>query len=85
MLDLFGKGYVIDHCIQAAKNEHKEILFRSYISDLLKAMAESNGVVVNYRYAEIILPKAKDNRTGDEVALDVIKRAGLKVKENDTI
>ena len=76
---------MIDHCIQAARHEHTEVLFRSYISDLLKAMAESNGVIVNYRYAEIILPKAKDNRTGDDVALDVIKRAGLKVKENDTI
>lgn len=59
--------------------------FRNYVSDLLKAIAERHEITVDYRYSEIINPKKKDNRTGDEIALEVIRNAGLRIKGNDTI
>lgn len=34
---------------------------------------------MNSRYADIISQKTKDDRTGAEIAADVIKRAGLEV------
>lgn len=42
------------------------------------SIAESMGVQVNARYAELIRPRERDERSADEIALDVIKRAGLK-------
>lgn len=32
------------------------------------------------RWIDLIEPKAADNRTGDEIAAEVIKNAGLKLK-----
>lgn len=59
--------------------------FKIYVADLLKSVAEFCGAEVNYRYADIISVREKDTRTGDEIALEVIQKAGLKVKEDDTI
>ena len=57
----------------------EEKVYRSYTGDLLKTIAESIGATVNYRFIELLEPP-KDEKTGDEIALEVIKRAGLKVK-----
>lgn len=39
----------------------------------------SGGNYMTSKYADVIYPKAKDNRTGDEIAADVIKQAGIEV------
>ena len=59
-------------------------IYQTYVTDSLKAIAENTqryagGVVLQKRYVEIINSKPPDNRTGDEIAADVIKKAGLKV------
>ena len=57
----------------------RETAFRLYVSDSLYYSAR-NQMLVN-RYSEMIVKKkAKiDNRSGEEIAADVIKRAGLVV------
>lgn len=52
-----------------------------YTADLLKAIAESVGATVNSRYSDLTDFETKDERTGDEVAYEVITKLGLKVKQ----
>ena len=40
----------------------------------------SGGNYIKARYIDVIEPKKADNRTGDEIVEDIIKRAGLVVK-----
>ena len=62
---------------------YEEKLFRSYVSDLLKILVEGKTATVNYRYADLIeQPKQEEEKTADEIAIEVIKRAGLKGKSN---
>lgn len=57
----------------------RETAFRLYVTDTLYYSAR--GQILNQRYADLINIKteAKDNRSGDEIAADIIKRAGLVV------
>ena len=55
------------------------------MTDCLKLIAEntaniSRGQYMKLRYYDIIQPAKVDNRTGDEIVEDIIKRAGLVVK-----
>lgn len=57
---------------------------RLYITDALKAIAENTsnfagGCKMQIRFADLLDGKAHDERTAQEIADDVIKRAGLKV------
>ena len=56
-----------------------------YVTDCLKLIAEntaniSRGQYMKSRYYDIIHRAKVDNRTGDEIVEDIIKRAGLVVK-----
>ena len=37
------------------------------------------GSYITVKLADIINPKTVDNRTGEEIAADIIKRAGIEV------
>lgn len=59
--------------------------YRIYVTDALRVVAENtarfaSGNYIKARYADMIEPKKQDNRTGDEIVSDIIKRAGLVVK-----
>lgn len=59
--------------------------YRVYVSDTLRIISENTarfggGVYTKQRYYDVINPPKVDTRTGDEIAADIIKRAGLKVK-----
>ena len=54
LLDLFGRTYVLEHCINAVREDTEIKAFRLYVTDLLKSIAESFGAEVRYRYADII-------------------------------
>lgn len=65
------------------KDSELDIL-RHYVANGIRLIAENTAKVVggNYltvSYEEIIHPKPKDERTGDEIAADVIRGAGLKI------
>ncbi len=59
------------------QKEQEELAYRIYMTDAMKALCN-----INLRYADILAHrrKPKDNRSGEEIAADVIKRCGLVVK-----
>lgn len=85
LLELIGKGYVIEHCVSLFNRRQKEQIYRNYVTDTLKMINDnltkiSGGQYMKTRYAELVEPQLKDERTGDEIAIDIIKRARLKFK-----
>lgn len=58
--------------------------YRIYLTDSLYYMARQKGLVK--RWIDIVQPPEMDNRSGDEIAADVINRIGLTWrKDDDTI
>lgn len=90
LLELMGSGYVIEHCVATFSEYCKEQAFRIYMADGVKCISESvanylGGSYLQGRYAEIIRGDdyADESATGDEIALDVIERAGLIIVRGD--
>lgn len=83
MLDLYGREYVITHAVAEINERAEARRYRAYITDALMVMTENTAKFVGGSYVKTRWLKDKeleDERTGDEVALEVIMRAGLKVK-----
>ena len=82
-----GSGYVIEHCVSAFRKSEEEKAFRGYLSDAAMAISRntsaltSEGQMLTIRFAEAMGWVHEDDRTGDEIAVDIIIRAGLKVTE----
>ena len=58
--------------------------YRIYIADCLRIISENTakiggGSYLTAKLADIINPKPVDNRTGEEIAADIIKQAGIEV------
>ena len=64
------------------KKEQQEMLFRVYVAEGIKVLTENTGRGITTHYTDLISPKPKDNRTGEEIVADVVKRCGLVVKDN---
>ena len=65
---------------RAKWREYQDSLaYRIYITDSLQAYAQ--GKYLTKRFADMILPHKTDERTGTEIALDVIAKAGLKMEK----
>lgn len=54
---IFGKGYVIEHCISLFKEEQETEAYRIYTTEMLSSIARFLGVQVNMKYYDIIHPK----------------------------
>lgn len=72
-----ARGYIaaLPHIVRRQENE---IVYKAYISDSLWAQGE--GKRQQKRWAEIIERKPQDTRTADEIIMDVIRKAGLRLK-----
>lgn len=46
MLELFGRGYVIEHCISTLKSNNELKSFKVYVTDALMAIAENTTHLV---------------------------------------
>ena len=66
-------------------NQHqRDLAYRIYVSDCLRIISENTakvggGSYITAKFADIINPKPVDNRTGEEMAADIIKLAGIEV------
>jgi hypothetical protein len=80
MLELLGSDYLVEHVLEKYNEERKESAYRAYTSDMLMAIAESMGATVESRYVDLIEPGQPEEMDADEIALDIIERAGLKVQ-----
>ena len=50
-MEIFGRGYIIEHCISAFKVSQEEKLYKVYMSDLLRAQFKDNSIP---RYYDLI-------------------------------
>ena len=83
---MFGRGYVVEHCVAFFQAEKDRKTYRCYIADLMKVTAEMSARAAGYEltvqsYRDIIGLAPVDDRTGDEIAEDIIRRAGLRTSE----
>ena len=66
-------------------NQHRrDLAYRIYVTDCLRMVTEnaakmSQGSYTAARFYDIINPKPVEKRTGEEIAADIIKRAGIEV------
>lgn len=79
MVDLMGSGYVVDHCISAFSERQERRNFETYITDVGAALINMWTKDKYPRYYDLIHPQKEDNRSGEEIAADIIARHGLKV------
>ena len=66
-------------------NQHqRDFAYRIYVTDCLRMATEntakmSQGAYTAARFYDIINPNPFGNRSGNEMAADIIKRAGIEV------
>lgn len=79
MLDLIGRGYVIEHCITSFKNKKQNEAYKIYMSDamftLVNGYGKTHGAsdnLIKERYIEIIAPPKENVK--EETAEDIINR-----------
>lgn len=79
LLELFGSGYVIDHCVAAINAEQQEECYRVYVTDMLANIYNGLGGSCKTRYYNILHPAPVDTRSAEEIVAENNKRMGLKV------
>ena len=66
------------------QSQQRDLVYRIYVTDCLRIISENTakmggGSYITAKFVDIINPKPVDNRTGEEIAVDIIKRAGIEV------
>ena len=72
------------YAIARYQSQQRDLAYRVYVSDCLRIISEHTaqmcvGSYITVKLADIINPKPVDNRTGEEIAADIINRAGIEV------
>lgn len=83
-MDFLGRAYILDHCVEEWRREMENRSYQIYVTDSLRTISENTaktvrGSYLKDRWADIVVPKPKDKRSGEQIAADVIKNAGLKL------
>lgn len=65
-----------------------DTVYRTYTADALRTISENTaryggGSYVTARYYDLIHPKPVDTRSGDEIANDILVRAGVTITGGD--
>ena len=72
------------YAIARYQSQQSDLAYRIYVSDCLRMISENasscgGGPYMAVKFEDIINQKPADNRTGEEIAADIIKRAGIEV------
>ena len=72
------------YAIARFQSQRRDLAYRIYVADCLRIISENTakvggGSYITAKFADIINPKPEDNRTGEEIAADIIKVAGIEV------
>ena len=72
------------YAIARYQSQQRDLADRFYVSECLRMIGEntakvSGGSYMTAKFEEIISPKPADNRTGEEIAADIINMAGIEV------
>ena len=73
-----------DFCISLFQKEQEDKAVKIYYAECLRIISENTakmggGSYITVKLADIINPKPVDDRAGEEIAADIIKRAGIEV------
>lgn len=82
MVDLMGKGYVVDYCISLLRKKQEQRRFQVYITDALMIMNNNiqrafGGAKITQRYADYFVKKKEDKRSAKQIVQDTMRKAGL--------
>lgn len=74
------------YAITRYQSQQRDLAYRIYVTDCLRIISENTakmcgGSYITAKFSDIINTKPVDNRTGEEIAADIIKRAGIEVIE----
>ena len=61
------------------EEHHREEAYRIYVTKSLQLIPQKKYLAKDYY--DILKPQNVDNRSGDEILLDIMHRAGLKFEE----
>ena len=72
------------YAIARYQSQQRDLAYRIYVSECLRMISENaaSGGGRSYmvvKFEDVINPKQVENRTGEEIAADIIKRAGIEV------
>ena len=72
------------YAVARYQSQQRDLAYRIYVCDCLRMISENTansggGIFMTAKFADIINPKTVDSRTGEEIAADIIKRAGIEV------
>ena len=81
MLDLLGKGYVVDHCIAFLRKRRRQEELEYYITDTLMYIAQntaniSGGKVPKKRFYEVMNQKPEETRTAQDIINNIKHKLG---------
>ena len=73
-----------DFCISLFQKEQEDKAVKIYYAECLRIISENTakmggGSYITVKLADIINQKPVDSRTGEEIAADIIKQAGIEV------
>lgn len=83
---MYGSGYVIDHCISAFLQKKEERSYRVYVTDALYCITHNTakyagGKECTIRWEDIITPSKEPEKSGDEIALEILKKLSMEEDE----
>ena len=72
------------YAIARYQSHQRDLAYRIYVSDCLRIISENTakmggGSYISAKFIDIINPQPMDNRAGEEIVADIIKKAGLEV------
>ena len=72
------------YAVARYQSQQRDLAYRIYVCDCLRIITENTakiggGSYITVKLDDILNPKPVDNRTGEELAADIIKRAGIEV------
>lgn len=70
MLEVYGRGYVMDYCMASFRNQQKQEALTIYVTDALKTISENTaklagGNYVKRRFAEYLEPEEEPPKAQD--------------------
>ena len=73
------------YAIARYQSHQRDLAYRIYVSDCLRIISENTakmggGSYISAKFIDIINPQPMDNRAGEEIVADIIKKAGLEVR-----
>ena len=72
------------YAIARYQSQQRDLAYRIYVSECLRMISENaasggGGSYMAVKFEDVLNPKQVENRTGEELAADIIKRAGIEV------